>query len=147
MLIDEALYSIVSADAGVVAIAGTRVSAVVMSQSEVYPAVTFRRINSSPLLRLARRGVSDLARHRYRFFCVATKATGGQRTAARLRDAVKLALVGQSGDFYSTDSPPETLHIGGIFPESTFDLYDDATQTYEAVADYDVWAEEQQPTP
>lgn len=148
MLIEEALYSLLAADAGVVAIAEDRIVPGFLEQSTQDPAIAFRllsRDNEELTLDWDERAHDQLSFSRFRFFSV-TKGRGQYSTAKRLDDALRLALHGFAGDV-TDGSPPETLTIHGIFSENSFDAYDDETETNQVIRDFGVWASEVRPDP
>lgn len=143
MNVQEALYLRMTADAGVSAIATGGIWNGVLSQDALYPAIAYRRMDKETPLRLESRGHSGIAGHRFRFYSAAQQ----QDDATELDEALRLCLHGFSGTITNTDlSPDESLDIQGIFQTNTFDFYDDPTQTYQVISDYDVWAEEPRPT-
>ncbi len=133
-------------DAAVSTLIGTRIFAGVLKQGVTYPAVAYRQIGADSIERLEERGHSGLAQYRYRFFSTTTLANGGYDTAKDVAEAIRLCIQGFSGVITdSSVSPIETLNIQGVFHRFTLDGYDDSTQTYQVISDYEVWAAEVQP--
>ncbi len=130
------------------AVATGGVWAGVLKQTTNYPAVAYRKVSHETQPRLNERGHSGLAMSRFRFFSTANLASGfGYDLATQLDEAIRLCLHGFKGTVTDDSiSPPATLEVFGIFQASSFDFYDDPTQTYQVISDYDVWAEETQPT-
>lgn len=119
----------------------------VLKQTVNYPAVAYRRVSHETAERLESRGHSGIALHRFRFFSTCNLAAGGYDLAKSLDEKIRLSLHGYAGVVTDDSiSPPSTLYVNGIFQQSSFDMYDDPTQTYQVISDYDVWAEEVQPT-
>ncbi len=147
MFAHEALRLRLIADTAVSALISSRIFAGVLKQGVAYPAVAYRQIGADSVERLEERGHSGLANFRYRFFSTTNLASGGYDTAKDVAEAIRLSLQGFSGTITdSSVSPIETINIEGIFHRFTLDGYDDSTQTYQVISDYDVWASEVQPT-
>ncbi len=148
MLAKDAIYILLTENAGVAALAIGGVRAGILDQTTTYPAIAFRRISYQRVGRLQKRGHSGLAKYVFRFFATANLAAGGYDAAMNLHEAIRLCLDGYEGEVInSSASPAESLDIDGIFPEgSLFDFYDDPTQTYQVVSDFEVWGPELQPT-
>lgn len=145
MFIHEAIRLKLLADAGVSAIT-TRIYPGVLSQSVTYPAIAYRITGKDPVLKLEERGRNGLARFSIRFFSTTDRAHGGYDTAKNLDDAIRLCLEGFRGSISNDDSPIETVEIDGIFHSNTFDGYEDRTETFQVLTEYDVWAEEEKPS-
>jgi hypothetical protein len=142
VLIEEALYKVLTEDAGVSELVADRIYPGFLAQTVTYPAIAYRLVNRSRVDQLTDRRSTGLAQSRFRFFCTA-QGPDRYAEAKRLEDAVRLALEGYSGEV--TGESPEAVYIQTIEPLGVNDFYDDATQTHQAIADYDVWASEQQP--
>lgn len=132
MLIQEALYTILTTDAGVSAIAGTRISPGFLAQATEYPAITFALLSRDSLdtetLAWEERAHSEIVESRFRFLSL-SKGRGQLITASRLDEALRLALHGYVGAVSNDDSPPETVVIQGAFSESVREAYEDTTET------------------
>jgi hypothetical protein len=146
LLLEAALRTLLGDDNGVSNIVGSRIFPGVLPQTVQYPAMAYRLVSREHERRLEPRGSSGLARSRFRFFSTAKGATA-YADAKRLDEALRLCLDGYHGVVSDDQSPASTLRIHGAFAQTTFDQYDDKTQTHQVLTDYDVWAEETQPTP
>jgi hypothetical protein len=148
VLVEQALQKLLRTDAGVSAL-GARIYPNQLPQTPIsYPAAAVRLVSREHMgRRLERRGASGLARSRYRIFSTA-EGTGGYAQAKRLDEAIRLCLDGFAGTVTDeTVSPQETVEIQGIEVLTSLDFYDDKTATHQVATDFDVWADEQQPTP
>lgn len=148
MLVQEALYIHLTADAAVSAACPGGIHAGILTQTVTYPAAAYRKVSREQVGRIEDRGHSGLALQRFRFFSTCNLAEGGYDACKALDEAIRLSLQGYRGTVTDTSvSPNQTLELFGIFQQSSFDMYDDPTQTFQVITDYDVWAEELQPTP
>lgn len=96
MSVEQSIYSILSGNAGVTAIAGTRIRPIMVGNADGFPAVTYQRVTTSQ--RYSYGGNSNKATGRWQLNCLA--ATYAQ--AKNLAEAVKAAIdtySGTSGDF------------------------------------------------
>lgn len=147
MFCHEALYLHLTADAALVAEIDTRIFPGFLAQKTLYPAVAYREVGRTPLERMEERGHAGMSQYRFRFFSTTNMANGGYDTAKQVDELIRLALHGFKGEVTDlTSSPVETFYIDGIFHRGTVDGYHDETETYQVISDYDVWAEEVQPT-
>lgn len=147
MLVEEALYKLLSANPGLSSLVSARIFPGVLAQTVTYPAIAYRVVGRDHVERLESRASGGLANSRIRFFSVAKGGVLAYAMAKAVDEALRLALQGFSGEISDGASPETTLTIDGIFPISTLDFYDDPTQTHQIASDFDVWATEQQPTP
>lgn len=148
MLINEAIRRHLIANAALVAVVGQRIYPNKLSQGVTYPAIAYRRAGKTTVEHLEEDngGHAGLAQFRIRFFSTTTQANGGSDTAFEVDELLRLAMQGFRGTVTDlTASPVETLEINTILHQTTFDGYDDETQTYQVISDYDVWAEEATP--
>ena len=150
MLLHEALRIRLKADVAVAALVEDRIYGAVAAQSTAFPALVYRLINKDPVRRMNRRGHSGLCRYRFRFLSACDKEAGGAigayATAKAVDEAVRLCLEGFQGTITKTTvSPEESVIVNGIFQRNSNDAYEDKSQTYHVISDYDVWAVEQQP--
>lgn len=145
MLVNEAIYIRLADDADVSALAVGGIWAGFLKQTTSYPAVAYRKVSYAPVLRLESRGHAGLASFRFRFFSTANLAAGGYDAAAALDEAIRISLHGFKDTVTNDESPPETFNILGIFPESSFDMYDDPSQTYQVITDFEIWGQQVQP--
>ncbi len=125
----EAIKSILGADAGVVALVGTRVRPGKLEQDENYPAIAFTRINENQdtILEHTWRGPYKVF---FRFFCVARDYF----QAKQVDDALFVALTGYSG----TAAGVEIQAI--FFANFARDGWDDETGTHQFIRDFTVCA-------
>lgn len=141
MLVDQAVRKLLATDAGVIAIASTRIYGGILSQDATQPSVTYRVVSRDHEEDLD--GPSGLRTSRFRIYSTARKKVGDYTVAKQLDEAVRLALHGFSGTVTDlTVSPPETIEIQRVFAASSFDFYDDKTETHQIISDYLVTAHE-----
>jgi hypothetical protein len=150
MLIHTALRIRLLADAAVAALIDDRLYGVVAAQSTLYPATAYRLLQKEPVRSLNKRGHSGLCRYRFRFVTACDKASGGAdggySTAKAVDEAIRLSLEGFQGTITNTNvSPAESVIVNSIFHRKSEDGYEDKSQTYHVITDYDVWAVEQKP--
>ncbi len=111
MVIEEALFAHLSADAGVAALVGNRIYPIEAPQEAVLPYVVYQRI-SGPRVR-SHSGPSHLAQPRFQI-------TGAAATYPSLRavmNAVRVALDG----FRGTMGSGPGVDVGGAFVENELD--------------------------
>lgn len=145
LLPEQALQQILLADAAVVALVGARIYSPVLPQTVTYPAISIQLDKRDSVRQLNNRGSTGLAVSGYRIAAI-SQGPSKYAQAKRIAEAVRLALEGYSGTVTdSTVSPIESVRIQLISPEGSRDHYDDATQIHRVIADFDVWAGEQQP--
>ncbi len=145
MLVEEAIFQLLTQDMDVAALIGTRIYAGLLPETVVYPAVAFRLIQHADVERLEAPGVNGLERSRIRFFSTARRVdeTRAYAIAKGLDRAIRKALLGVDQTITdTTKSPQESLRLQGVFQESSHDLYDDETQTHQVISDFDVWSED-----
>lgn len=156
MLIEEAIYSLLTADALVVSHVSDRITPGFLDQSTTFPAIAYRlagrpeRVSTLGILddnsppTIIDRGYTGLAQSTFRFYCA---AHGPDRysESKQVANAVRLCLQGYRGNFDDGESPPTEVYIQSITPAGESDIYDDHTQTHQVIADYDVWHSEEQP--
>lgn len=145
--VEVALQIILRADAGVTALVSTRITAGVLGQSTVFPAIAFRlsaRDFSGVISGSDTESgtVLALATSRYQFFSTARGPAAGSTygEAKRIDRALRNCLAGFSGTVANSSSPPDTLDIQYILPAMTREFYDDTTQTWQVQSDFQVWA-------
>lgn len=140
MYAHEAIRLRLRADAGVSAIT-TRIYKGVLTQSVTYPAVAYRGTDEEAQRRLETFTSGGISRLELRFFSTTNLANGGADRAYALDRAIKASLEGFSGTITDTSvTPNESVSIQGIFHQRTFEAYDDKSQTYQVITDYEVWA-------
>ncbi len=145
MLVEEALFQLLSESSDVGAIVADRIRPVILDINEVYPALAYREVPGGEHIEHLD-GASGLKRSRFRIFATARKVEAGYKTAIELAEAVRLALEGFTGTVTNSASPPETLEIRNISALTHHDLYDDPTATFQRAQDYDIWSREPIPT-
>lgn len=144
MFPEDALENLLRANAGLVAIAGTRMNAgPFMSQVTTFPVINFWLDDSEYLDKVLNpRAVGLMDLYRFEFFFLSTaKGATAYVTAKRLNEALRMCLSGYSGTVYSDSSPANTLDIQLITPPvSMRERYDDETGVYQILSRYDVTA-------
>lgn len=139
--VEEAVYELLSSDAAVTAMIGGRITAGVLPQSVIYPAIAYRIAGEESFAGLD--ASHGLRRSEVRVFCCAKSKYG---TAAELAEVVRLALTDYRGTVDDGASPLNTLTIQNIFAEGGIDAYDDRTGTWQMIRDFSVWSHEEIPT-
>lgn len=148
-LLEEAIKAVLTADAGVSALAGNRVYCGFASQTTDWPALVFWILNdgtTDETLDPEERAHSGAATYSLRFASQA-KGVGNYLAARRLDETLRLALHGFMGEVSSGLSPPEFLTIQGAFTRNLVYRYDPDTTIHSLVRDFDVIASESRPTP
>lgn len=144
-LIEEAIKSVLTDDAGVSAAVGNRVYGGYLTQTTQLPAVAYRQIGEDVLPTMtANDGHPGHVMRRMRFFST-SKGVGKYLEAKQVDEAIRLALHGYSGTVTNSLSPSESITIQGIFSENCIDLFDADTQIHQIVRDFAVWATETHP--
>ena len=131
-LIEEALVSKVTNDAGVSALIANRFYPVKLPQKVTLPAMTCRRISGSRVHSL--NGSSGLASPRFQFSAWAKKYTEAKDIAEKLR----LAIQGFRGTVLG-------VRIDAILFESDQDFYEDDLEIHQVASDYIIWHAEPKP--
>jgi hypothetical protein len=144
VLVEEALSLVLRANAELVALVAGRIYPNVLPQVVTYPAISYRLVSRRHIDQLSNRGSTGLASSRFRFF---STSDTGYAQVKRVAEALRLCLQGYRGTVSDGGSPAITLYIQNIEPMLAFDFYDDPTQTHQVISDFEVWAQEQQPTP
>lgn len=148
MLVHEALRLQLIADAGVLALVSSRIFPAVTPQTVTQPTVYYRTLNEDSDFILETPGYSGLGVFQIRYSAAAPLSAGGYDTAQEVRQAIRQCLEGFQGLITDTESSPdETLDIKGVFLAGTDEFYHDPTQTHHAMVDFQVWADQQRPTP
>ena len=128
MIIEEALFSHLSAFAGLTALVGTRIYPMLLPQQATLPAVTFMKV-SNPYIRTF--GSTIGAQPRFQFSCWATTYLGAKAVA----DQIKAAL-----DFYAGTMGGGVVVRAGLV-ENELDDYDPETKRYHVPVDVILWHE------
>lgn len=140
MLVEEALFQILSVDPGLSALVSERIYPVILPETVEYPAIAYSLVSSMDETGLA--GTFGLARYRFRLMTI-TRDPGAYGDAKRVDATMRAALVDYSGLVGDGGSPETFVRIQHIFHAGSAEFYDDPTQTYRVVTDVDVWAEPQ----
>ncbi len=151
MIVGEALFKLLSTDTDIVAMVGQRIYPGKFPQdvggSYHYPAIIFRKTSEqhpATLNPANPSGDDDLMQNQWLVFCVGLEPT--YSVQARLAELVRRRLHKFQGTVLNlVPSPIEQIEVQGIFAGTARDFYDDKTQTFQVICDYDVWAGEQQP--
>lgn len=149
MFLEEAIKKILAANQGVTTLVQGRVYPGTLPQTCQYPAIAYRVVYREHVEHIEGesgqpRASSGLGMSRIRFFSAA-KGPGSYGEAKRLDRAIRLAIQGYQAIVTSDDSPIDTIDIQGISAKTTFDAYDDKTQTYQTISDFEAWSNEPQP--
>lgn len=139
--LDQAVYRVLALNSGVSALVGTRITAGVLPQTSTYPAIAYRLAGEESIVSL--NASNGLRSSTVRVFCC-TKSNYG--AAAALAEAVRLAMADFAGEVSDGASPPSTIKIQGTFAAGLFEAYDDKTQTWQVIRDFDIWSHEEVPT-
>lgn len=144
LLIEQALYRLLTADAGVSAFVEDRVTPGFLKQTTLYPAIAYRLVSREHFGQLGDRGSLGLANSRFRFFSTVRgpKGPGVYADAKLLAEALRLCLQGYAGTVADGE---QYIVIQDISPDGESDSYDDATQTHQVVSDFDVFHSVQMP--
>lgn len=121
-----ALRRRLTADAGVAAIAGSRVFPMAAPQGAAYPLITYQRISQDALV--THEGPAEMRKNRYQVTAVAKSYTDAQRLA----NAIDNAIAGVWQD-------AEEGHVVAT-PITRLDVTDEETGAYRVPADYYIWA-------
>lgn len=145
MLIEEAVYQLLSANAGVTALASGRIFAGVLPQDlQNYPAIAYRapatgnRMNRRTI-QVMEGGCSLVAQRIHVFSAAKGKRDYGP--AAELDAAVCGALEDYQGTVsIPASSPLESIYVQGIFATTLAHAYgfDDKTQTHNFVTEFEI---------
>lgn len=147
MFVHEALKLRLIADPGVLALVSERIYPATTPQKTLQPTVYYRTLNEDSDFIFDSPGYSGLGLYQIRY-SAAANGLGSFSTAQEVRQAIRQCLEGFQGLITDTESSPdETLDIKGIFLAGTDEFYHDPTQTHHAMVDFQVWADQQRPTP
>lgn len=127
--LEQALYVILTDDATVSGLIGTRVYPLLIPQDAALPAIAYQRI--SRLQIQTQSGPSCLSRARMQLTCVATTYSG----VKALADAVRVVLDGYKGTAAS-------VSVGASFLETDADAYADESELFSVRMDFRMWHEE-----
>lgn len=86
-VLQSAIYAVLSADAGVSALVGDRISPVLRRQEEAIPAITYQRISTQDWY--AHDGAQNLSRVRVQFNCYGPTTLVAEQVADALRTAIE----------------------------------------------------------
>lgn len=95
MTIDDALYSLISGDAGVAALISDRVYPDLLPEKVTFPAMTYQEISLTPTV--SHDGDSHLDESRYQFDCYAATRSGARAIADALRTLLSGKRTSQPG--------------------------------------------------
>lgn len=126
-MIEDAIYSILSADPAVAGVVGTRIFPVMMPEQVGYPALSFQTISADEFHTLDRS--SGLVHQRLQI-----DAWGNRyRDVKLLQKKVRDVLEATYGYF---DGPNGPVNINGILREDERDSYEKETRTYRCGQDF-----------
>ncbi len=143
MQVEEALYKLLRDNDAVAAIVDDRIYPTILDREVDYPAIAYRHVPSGEHI-AGLLGSSGLKRSRFRIFSTARKVASGYAVSIQLAEAVRLALQGFRGEVFH-DTLSESVFIQNIIAESSHDLYDDKTETFQRAEDFDIWVQEPRP--
>lgn len=144
MMIEQAIYEILTANAAVVALVSDRVYPGIITQGATLPALAYQPVEREIIQAL--NASCKLVRKRIRVFSVTRRETGGDYTGAFALDlAVNEALNRFAGEVFNNSvSPPvDSIKIQDIFAETRGLLPDDNTEARQVFSDFNVWGHEQ----
>lgn len=127
--LEQALYSILSADGTVSGLVGTRIYPNVIPQDVSLPAIAYQRISAMRVF--SHGGPSCLARPRFQITCLATSYSSAKAVA----NAVRGALNGYVGT-------AATVEIQASFIQNEFDTFTDDDDLHTVRQDYYIWQRE-----
>lgn len=144
-MIEQAIYSRLTADADVLALTSTRVYPLLAPQKTTRPYVVYRRIDTEHANSKSRGRTTDTARALIEIQIVASTYSG----ARTLADKVRLSLQNFTGNVTVTGGG--TVTVGGVIiegesdePEMPSDLTDEVR--HKISQDYAIWFNETSPT-
>lgn len=144
MYVKEGFRQLLVETAEIAALVDGRVYAPVLPQTVIYPALAYRQVGGTEDLDLD--GSIGFLALQFRVFAAATKASGDYTMASQVGEAVRRSLNGYRGFVLGDDSPPTGIRFQLITALSTFDVYDDRTQTHQVITDFTVRANGYLPT-
>ena len=118
-MIEDALYSRLTSDAGVSGIVSARVYPVILAQDAIMPSITYLKVSDSPVIGFG--GENSRRNARFQIDCWTTTYSD----VKSLEDAIKLAMV-DGPDF-------STVRI------TSEDLYDNDMKLFRVSTDFSVW--------
>jgi hypothetical protein len=153
LLVEEAVRILLAADAGVSAIAGTRIVNGFLDPAISEPAIGFKckkigDLDTDSCDPSDHRGISGVAEYEIAIYSVSKgpqSSVTAKLVARRLDDAVRLAIDGYQGTVSDSGSPPSSNEIQRITFKDGDDGYFDTSQTHQFLSVYEVVAEEQRP--
>ena len=133
----KAIYSRLTDDAAIIAVAGSRVYPVRLKQGEKRASIVYQRI--SAVGDMTMQGPVSLAQTRFQIDCWSDSAD----EATSLANLVKESLNGFQGQIgVGGNSPVDRVRIQGIFFDSEREFYDDSNGMFRVSRDYIVWHDE-----
>ena len=129
-MIEQGLYTYLSADAGITALVGSRIYALMLPQGVTYPAITYQRV-SGPR-EYAMGGPAGVANPRFQ---IDIYSDTGYLAAKQVAGAVRSALSGYSGAMGG-----ETAQTVILSDER--DIFEDDTGLWRVSTDYTIWHDE-----
>lgn len=91
MSIADAIFTILSEDAGVSALVGTKIQALKLSQGTPPPAIAFHRVGNLPVI--ANETSSTLMLSRFRFDCYAKSAKDARTVALAVKNCLDALII------------------------------------------------------
>lgn len=124
MNIEEAIYTHLVGNAGVLALAGNRVYPLNLPQNPSYPAITYRRVTTRRVM--AHDGPEDLGFPRFQFDCYAV----GYREVRDLANALRAALNGYRGIMGGG------VEVDGVIFLNEVDDFGDTAEVFRVTVDF-----------
>lgn len=141
MYVEEALFKLLTEDAGVSPLIGTRIYPGDLTETTTYPAIAVRTETDTPEPVLDSRVVGVPQKNFDFYVCSKGPRNDAQayRQLRRVVEAMRLCLQGYSGVVGDALSPESFVTIQGIFRDVENDIpYDDKTGTHRSIARYNV---------
>lgn len=142
MLVEEALVQILRADAGLVALVGTRISPNYLVQATAYPALYYEQTDEVEQAMLQSPGATGLVTAVFDLIAV-SKGVGNVADCKRTAEAARKALIGfQGGAVADPLDVSRSIEVQKIFPADvgTDHEYDPVSQIYRFARSFNVWA-------
>ena len=133
MTIESVLFTRLTGYAGLTALIGKRLYALVMPQAKgtekKLPCIVFQEISNKHIY--SHSGESNLARSRYQFSCYDKTFAGARAVARQLQSALS-----------AWSDMTVTPAVSVCFLDAEIDLYDSTLETFRAVRDFVIWHKE-----
>ena len=143
MLVEQAIYQILKADAGVTALVSSRIVYGVLDQIQTYPAIAYRppAVGNRTVLRTMEGGCSLVSQRVHVYSAAKGRGNSVAIVAAELDAAVHSALDEYRGTVFDiTVSPIESIEIHAIFSTNLAHryVYDDQVQVHNFLTEFEI---------